>query len=232
MHPAPTQNAPRPREVAKKTRASRVAEDLRGSILSGRDAPGSKVNLDHMRARFGVSLSPMREAISRLVADGLVQFEDQRGYRIAPVSRANLAEVTRLRADLESLALRHAIAAASIEWEADLLAALHRSRRETHSDIDAACGAFHAALTAGCPLPMLGRYCATLRALHLRYGNLLDYSDAARDFAAEHATIAEAAIARNAELAPALLKQDIERTGRRMAALMPADPPDPQRTAT
>lgn len=228
MQAAPTRNAPR--EAVKKTRASRVAEDLRASILTGQDAPGVKVNLDHMRARFGVSLSPMREAISRLVADGLVQFEDQRGYRIAPVSSANLTEVTRLRADLESLALRHAIAAATIEWEANLLAALHRSRRDSHGDTEAACGAFHAALIEGCPFPMLVRHCATLRALHLRYGNLLQFADSTRDFTAEHAAIAEAAIARNAELAPALLKQDIERTGRRMAGLMPADPPDPQRT--
>ena len=218
-------------DASKKTRASRVAEELRRAILAGDFVPGEKVNLDQMRARFGVSLSPMREAISRLVADELVQFEDQRGYRIAPVSRANLAEVTRLRADLESLALRHAIAAASIEWEADLLAALHRSRRDAHGDTEAACGTFHAALSEGCPLPMLVRYCATLRALHLRYGHLLGFTDPGRDFGAEHAAIAEAAIARNAELAPALLKQDIERTGRRMTGLMPADDPDPKRTA-
>ena len=98
-------------------------------ILRGDLPPGSKVHLDQLRERFGVSLSPMREAVSRLVADGIVVFEDQRGYRIAPVSRENLMEISQVRADVESLTLRYAIAAADLDWESEILAALHRVNR-------------------------------------------------------------------------------------------------------
>jgi len=59
------------------------------AILRGDLKPGAKINLDRLRQDFAVSISPLREAVSRLVPDGLVEFEDQRGYRVAPVSAAS-----------------------------------------------------------------------------------------------------------------------------------------------
>lgn len=74
----------------KPTLAGRVPLELRRAILNGQLQPGEKINLDRMREDFDVSVSPIREAVSRLVADGLVEFEDQRGFRVAPISLENL----------------------------------------------------------------------------------------------------------------------------------------------
>lgn len=219
----------------KATRASRVAEDLRRSILRGELAPGEKVNLDRLRAQFGVSLSPLREAISRLATVGLIQSEDRRGFRIAPVSAANLAEVTRLRADLESLALGYAVERAGIDWESAVLGALHRLNRvardpaTTGDAWEAAHSAFHLALIEGCGMPVLIGFCRTLHDLNLRYRRRLGTSPVEdRDLAAEHAAIAEAAaVRRDAEAARALLRDHAERTGRDLSARIGQPPDEP-----
>ena len=79
--------------------------------------PGVKLHLDNMREAFGVSLSPLREALCRLESEGLVKIEDQRGYRVTAVSPDNLKEVIRLRVDLEGTALREAIEHGDLAWE-------------------------------------------------------------------------------------------------------------------
>src|SRR4051794_26108630 len=82
------------------TMATQLLDRLREAIVSGQMKAASKINLSRVRESFGVSLSPLREALARLIADGLVEFEDNRGYRVAPVSLANLEEITWLREEL------------------------------------------------------------------------------------------------------------------------------------
>lgn len=213
----------------KTSRASLVADALKQAIMRGDPAPGTKVNLDHLRDRFGVSLSPMREAISRLVSTGLVEFEDQRGYRIAPVSADDLAQVTRLRADLESLALRYAVQQGGLDWESRLMGALHRLDRTPRNDKDAgmmdawetAHWDFHHALISACNMPMLLDFCQTLHNLNDRYRRIFlrnhDGDPAVRD---DHRRITEAAVDRKADLAASLLREHIERTGGRLLAVI------------
>ncbi len=215
---------------AKMTRASRVAADLRGAILRGDLKPGAKVNLDQLREEFGVSLSPLREAISRLVNLGLVEFEDQRGYRIAPVSPENLVEVVTLRAELEGLAIGLAVDRAGLDWESGVLAALHRLNRAGGDPVDparieaweTAHAAFHRALIDGCGMPMLIEFCGTLRDLNDRYRRLLTSGRPADGTSAEeHAAIADAAaVRRDADVARTLLRHHIERTGRTLIERM------------
>lgn len=89
------------------TLASGIANHLRTLIASGEIPPGEKLRPGELRAKFGVSLSPLREALSRLGADGFVaMMVNQRGYRVAPVSENNLVEFTRLRADEACSVLR------------------------------------------------------------------------------------------------------------------------------
>ena len=204
----------------KLTRASRVSNQLRAEIISGVFAPGSKVNLDHLREKYKVSLSPMREAISRLVAERLVEFEDKKGFRIMPIGMANLLEITRMRADLESLALKHAITIGTLDWESRVPAAIYRLNNSPADMVEQNHAAFHAALIRGCAMPMLGDLCKMFANLHHRYANVLGYTCEGRDLPAEHSAIADAAIARDAELAPTLLSRHIERTGNDLAALL------------
>ena len=92
-----------------RTLTSAVLERLRTDILSTKLVPGQKLHIAGLAKQFGVSLAAVREALSRLVADGLVQASDQRGFRVSPVSSADLADVTQTRIDIESLALRRSI---------------------------------------------------------------------------------------------------------------------------
>lgn len=208
----------------KETISSRVAADLRDAILRGDPAPGSKINLDRLRAAHDASISPLREAVARLVADGLVEFEDQKGYRVAPVSLADLAEVTRLRAMLEGMALEASIAEGDLDWESDVMRALYRLNRTPRDPAEAweaAHTAFHSALTGGCRMPLLLRLCTMLANMNDRYRRLFPADDPAdRDVAAEHTAIAEAATRRDARSAAGALRAHILRTGAALQARM------------
>ncbi|NRG18206.1 GntR family transcriptional regulator [Rhizobiales bacterium] len=214
-------------EPGKLTRASRVAAELRGEILQGGLRPGAKLNLDQLRERLEVSLSPLREAISRLVAEGLVEIEDQRGFRVAPVSEQNLTEIIEMRADLECLALGLSIERGDIDWESRVLSALHTLQRmnqepagaRAHDKRAAAHAAFHEALASGCARATLIRLCTSFYDQNRRYMNIL-FPDPGERWrgADDHGAIAQAAVGRKKGLAVELLRQDIEQAGAPLAA--------------
>jgi len=77
------------------TLASTVFEQLRRDIVSVQLAPGEKLRIEALRERYGVGGSPVREALNRLSAEGLVWQQDQKGFRVAPVSERELEELTR-----------------------------------------------------------------------------------------------------------------------------------------
>jgi DNA-binding GntR family transcriptional regulator len=204
------------------TMATQLACRLRKEIVSGALSPGSKFNLALARERFGVSLSPLREALARLMAEGLVEFEDNRGYRVAPVSLANLAEVTQLRTEFECLALRNAIAVGELAWESDVVGALHRlnriardpARPETLAQWEDAHRDFHLTLIGGCNMPLLLSACRRLLNLNDRYRRIFLLAEGSdRNVAAEHGEIAERAVAREVEAACGCLRRHIQRTG-------------------
>jgi GntR family transcriptional regulator, carbon starvation induced regulator len=209
----------------KETISSRISTLLREAILRGDLAPGAKINLDRLREHYDISISPLREAVSRLVADGLVEFEDQRGYRVVPVSLENLAEVTALRAEFEVIALRASVERGNLDWESDVMRAhylLTRTERNAAqpATIDAwekAHTGFHAALSGGCGMPLLLTFCAVLHNMNDRYRRLyLAQHPSGRDVTAEHEDIAMAATARDADRACAALRAHIHGTGERL----------------
>jgi len=211
----------------KNTIASQLVDRLREAIVSGELQPGAKINLDRARESFAVSLSPLREALARLIPDGLVIFEDNRGYRVAPVSQADLREITRLRSEFESLALRQAIAVAPPSWEGEVMRALHRlntAERDpdepgTLERWEALHREFHLALLAGCEMPRLLRFCQTLLNLNDRYRRkFLVRTSGDRNVGAEHGEIAQGAVARDADYACGRLLDHIHRTGSNLAA--------------
>ncbi|MEW6256227.1 MAG: GntR family transcriptional regulator [Pseudomonadota bacterium] len=213
------------------TLSSTLVARVREAIMRGELMPGAKLVLDRMRAVYGVSLSPLREALCRLESEGLVQIVDQRGYRVTPVSKENLAEVIRLRVEFEGLAAREAMLHGDAAWEGRIVAALHllgRSPRETRSAEqqeawERAHRAFHAELISACRMPILRQFCETLHDQSDRYRRIfLKDHRPDRDVPAEHAAIAEAMIERRVDDALRLLRDHIERTGRNVqAALCP-----------
>jgi DNA-binding GntR family transcriptional regulator len=204
------------------TIATQLVHRLREEIISGALKPGAKINLSLAREHFGVSLSPLREALARLVADGLAEFKDNRGYRVASVSLANLAEVTQLRSEFECSALRHAMSAGDVDWEADVVSSLHRLNRitrdpaqpETLARWEVAHAEFHMTLIRGCNMPLLQNVCRVLHNLNDRYRRIfLRSAGGDRNVAAEHTEIATRAVQRDIEPACAMLREHIQRTG-------------------
>src|SRR5262252_1570154 len=111
---------------ASRTLADTLAAELRSAILRGAVAPGARLRLDELRTRFGVSLSPLREALSRLAAEGVVTAASQRGYRVPEVSLEGLEEVNTVRCHIEPLALAESIRRGGDDWEERLVAVFHR----------------------------------------------------------------------------------------------------------
>lgn len=218
------------REESTPTLAAGITMRLRTLIATGEIAPGEKLHLDELRAKFGVSLSPLREALSRLSAEGFVTaMDNQRGFRVAPVSEHNLLEVTRLRAELETFALRESMARGDDRWEEAVVVNLHRLGKLERAAVggqrveswERAHRSFHQSLLAACRMPLLLNFCSTLHDLSDRYRRLfLENHPIDRDVLAEHRNICDATLERRADQACALLRDHIERTGRVVLAAL------------
>ncbi len=205
----------------KNTIASQLVTRLREAIVSGDLAAGSKINLDQARTEFQVSLSPLREALARLIPDGLVLFEDNRGYRVAPISLANFEEIARLRETFETFALREAMSIGDLAWESDVMRALHlvnrterdATRPETLEAWEETHRAFHLTLISGCGMPTLLAFCSKLLNLNDRYRRtFLRRTSGDRNVMMEHSEIAQAAVARDADYACERLREHLART--------------------
>lgn len=204
------------------TRATSIADSIRSRILEGSIAPGARLRADELKDQFEVSLTPVREALMRLTAEGLVIAEDQRGFRVTPVSRQNLIEVTELRTTLECLALRHSIEKGDLEWETNIVATLHRldslnSRRsqgapQINAQWEHWHREFHFALIAACEMPLLLTFCRTLYDLSDRYRRMSVRAMRQVNRQSEHDAIAAAAGKRNIDLATKLLAKHIGHT--------------------
>lgn len=214
---------PPPSDRGKVTLATSLVEQLRQEVLTGALLPGQPLRLDELRERYAVSLSPLREAVSRLGAEGLLQIEHQRSVRVAPVSPENLAEVVLLRAELEPLALRDAIKHADDHFEARITMALAMlTRQEKHGDgqhrverWERLHRQLHKALISTCSMPLLLQFCSMLNDRADRYRRLF-LADMTVDASVrrEHHQIVEASLNRDADQACRLLRHHIERSAK------------------
>ena len=85
------------------TKADEIALALEEAIVSGELTPGSVLRQEQVSSQYAVSRTPVREALRRLAALGLVSFEPNRGFRVRTLSRTEMWEAFLLRAELESL---------------------------------------------------------------------------------------------------------------------------------
>lgn len=207
------------------TRATNLYDRMRSDLLDGALLPGSKLQIEQLCERYEIGQTPLREALNRLVADGLVERREQRGFMVSPISATDLAEITRTRLWLEEIALRQSIAAHTTAWEEGLVLAQHRLARtprslsaerfEDNPDWEPLHRGFHRALIAGCDSRWLLGFCEQLADQHHRYRRL----SAARAFAkrgvkAEHEQLMNAALAGRADEAVVLLRGHFERTAK------------------
>ncbi|SFJ56927.1 GntR family transcriptional regulator [Celeribacter neptunius] len=211
-------------ENSKKTAIETVHEQIRERVISGEIGPGERLHVDKLRLEFGVSTSTMREAISRLLIDNLVTSEQQRGFRVAPLSLKDFRDITDARKLIEAQALRISLANRTEAWEADLVAAYHRLSRieerlvgeeknEYAHDWDEWNANFHDCLVQNCDNAWLKRFRRTLHQHSYRYHRRLigDHS-LRRDVRVEHKAIFDTAIAGDVAACVAEVEAHIEKS--------------------
>jgi GntR family carbon starvation induced transcriptional regulator len=190
--------------------------------------PNERLTLEALRERYGVGWSPIREALMRLEAEGMVRLEQNKGFRVATVSRESLSDLMQTRIELESIALRWSIDNGSVEWEADLLAAFHRLSRQSKlrrsqpgmisPEWSKEHRRFHHALVSACNSPTMLSIRESLFEKAERYVALAIISRSPpRNDVAEHEQIMQAALARNVTRAVTLNREHIEKTLNRVA---------------
>jgi len=221
-----------------RTLAEQTYDTLKGDLLAGAFAPGAALLTRELLARYGCGISPLREAIARLVGEDLLVASGHRGVRVPLPSVADLNETYRIRTLLECEALRLALQNGDDVWESEIVAACYRLERAPLPSRGATLGQsrgqsrtdargeaviawetrhrdFHGALIAAANAPRLIRMIDQLTDQTERYRAIrLVRADAVRlkrDVAAEHRDLADATIARD-QSAIGLLAAHLERT--------------------
>lgn len=198
-------------------------ERIRGEVLSCRLAPGQRLNIADLAKQLPASLGAVREALSRLTSEGLVEAEPQRGFRVTPLSDQDLRDLTLLRVEIENLCLKHAIERGDVKWEANLVGAYHHLTRipvmqpgdpmQMNPAWVAAHHEFHEALVAACGSPWLMRVRRMLYAQSERYRQLsLPLQQGPRDLDREHKQIMKAALDRDFGKASAAMERHLQQT--------------------
>jgi DNA-binding GntR family transcriptional regulator len=210
-------------KMTSKIQSVRVFDTLRAEILSCHVHPGSKLRINEIAETYEVSLGAVREALSRLGAEGLVIPESQKGYHVTPLSIAELLDLTEARIEIERLALRRSIERGDLEWETGLVGAWHKlsrlderegpDRRKLSDQWAIAHAAFHQALVAACGSAKILQIRFQLYELAERYRRYsAPLANVDRDVAREHQDIFDAAMARDAMLATRLIAEHAQRT--------------------
>ena len=202
--------------------AAKVLHHLKQDILKGVFAAGHKLKMSALKERYKVGVNPLREALSQLVVMQLVQVQDQRGYRVCPVTQSELVDIYDTRARIESLCVGLAIVRGDDAWEAGIVAAAYQL--QANADLLKAGGdiqaweqlhqQFHYSIVQGCGSKELLRVRLDLYEKASRYRNLwLQHNAGHGAFDVnqmEHEQLVKATLARDAELAKKLISQHIQ----------------------
>jgi DNA-binding GntR family transcriptional regulator len=211
--------------------ADQAFANLRRDVLAGTFGAGAKLKVDELQTTYGLSSSPLREALSRLAQEGLIRADERRGFRVAPISMEDLADITRMRLLLDVPALREAIEHGDDAWEGAVVSAYHQLEKvesrlsdgpvvldESWSDLHRA---FHMALLSACPSERQRLWGASLFDQAERYRRFsARYRKAGRRKSNEHRKIMDATLRRDVDTACALLEEHILSTQRNVAAAL------------
>ncbi len=207
------------------TRTESAFLQLRRDVLQGVHPAGEKLKLELLQEQYGLSSSPLREALHRLAQEGLVRADERRGFRAAPMSVDDIHDITRMRLMMDLPALTESMAAGGDAWESEVVAAFHRleileSRLSDgpvvlDQDWSQRHRKFHMALLSACPSARLLSLSASLFDQAERYRHLsARHRQNARRKSEEHRRLMQAVLKRDAATACAMLEEHIRGTER------------------
>jgi|tagenome__1003787_1003787.scaffolds.fasta_scaffold20911826_3 DNA-binding GntR family transcriptional regulator len=222
-------------ESALSTKADDIALSLEEAIVTGEIAPGAILRQEKLSEQFGVSRTPIREALRRLSALGLVSFVPNRGVRVRTLDRDDLREAFLVRAELESLATELAAPRITEEQLAELEAteirfseltlALRRGERDPGltGEWMRANHAFHDVIYTAAKAPLVERLAKSARRAFMGQaawgaGSNIDELYVRNDL--EHRAIRHALAARNPEGARVLARAHVLHSGDLLLAIL------------
>lgn len=204
---------------------------LRRRILRGELVPGEKLRMEVLQQDHSLSSSPLREALNRLVAEGLVIADDHRGFRVAEMSPEDLEDITNLRLLLEPETLGLSIAHGDDEWEGRVVSAYHQLERleerigkdkvtQRDDEWSERHRAYHLALLSAAPSRRMLATCTSLydQAERYRWFSILNRTRP-RNTAEEHRKLMDAVIKRRTDVARSMLREHILLTTRNVLTI-------------
>ena len=208
-----------------RTMSGQITTRIREKILAGEYSPGSPLLQDSIAAEFGVSKIPVREALVRLRAEGLIDVEAHRGFRVRPLLAAEVDEVFRLRLALEPAAVGEGARVAKARDQIgarDALRSLNMAlAARTMSNIGNLNSAFHLALIVPHRQPVCFEVLSRLHTLSQRYVRMhLLPVGRMRRATREHNALYEAWAGGDARQARQLTLQHIEETRDELAQFL------------
>jgi GntR family carbon starvation induced transcriptional regulator len=193
---------------------------IRNDIIHGVLRPGDRLTLEKLKQRYAVSISTLREILTRLASESFVLAEGQRGFEVAPASEADLRELGELRLLLESHALGLSFSAGDLEWEGRVVAAHHKlaaiERQLLAGDFKRTPEwivydrSFHEALISACGSRSLMAMHTSVFDRFLRYHMLAD-SFRGRAVSNDHKALLELALERDAAGAQVMLAVHVQK---------------------
>lgn len=163
----------------------RIKED----ILLGRYKPTEKLNIERLKKNYDVSLTPIREALNRLVSTDIVELIPNKGFRVMPIALSEVVDLYETWILILKEALALAIKHGNDDWESQILAANHRldklqSSEDFIADPDlfeyvSRYRSYHQALLGACPSQWLLKLDATLfeQAERYRFARFIHVDD-------------------------------------------------------
>jgi DNA-binding GntR family transcriptional regulator len=204
-----------PTRLPRATYASMVTERLRDSIVNGSLEPGSQLSEVELATRFGVSRGPVREALQRLIQEGLVRSEPHRGVFVPVLSDDDVRDIYLARSALETSAVQHIIDTGRGEQAAKELDELVKLMADSEAADDwESVGRydleFHTALVAATGSERLQRMFGTVISETRLCLGVLTAADARSDLVEEHRQIATMIRKARPAEALAVLRQHFE----------------------
>lgn len=187
-------------------------ETLKKDIVMGHFAPGTKLKIDMLKEHYGMGVNVIRESLARLATEDLIDFVNQKGFRVADMSQSRLSDLTRMRILLETDGLKHSMGNGGIDWETELVATYHKLEYIEHKmceDEETYCKtwyecdwAFHATLVSACGSQLHQLYHRRIFEQYRQYVmyNLKTHGFRGADIIREHEVILNAALKRDYKL--------------------------------
>lgn len=217
-----------------KTLGEDAYHQIRTDLLCGRMKPGERLPLRALSSRYGFGIAPLREAMSRLASERLVDFEGQRGFRVTPIDVDDLEDLAEQRINLYLSALERSIRNGDEAWECDVLVAFHmlekaerpanRADPQFYDEWEQRHERFHEGLISACGSRWLIHFCRILSEQYGRYRRYLTLEMSASDehwarIRQDHKALMDYAFSGNVEAALATARTHFEENVRQLLSV-------------